>query len=382
MNKSSAIIRALPDCAGVGDSHANREERALHTSIIDSLRRLLRVYAFDAFFDEAAQLACGIAQADGAGLLLHENEQLSYRFFWGATQQFQHLQGYTFPDELGTAGAAVQQNKPVYVPDYPHSDLAMPDFVAAGLRGSLAIPLPGAEGIQGVLAISWFQYDPPERIAQPCWEYLRLLGDLLGAYRYRETLEIRMHNLATRDLLTGLPNRRVAVSRIKTEMARAVRHQHLFALLFLDLDGFKAINDQLGHEEGDLCLQAVGKDLQAVLRPEDVVIRYAGDEFLVLVADIRHSRESTEVADRLVNTVQRTIAKSGVSLPLTASVGLTVYPLDDAHPEGLIQHADQAMYLAKNAGGNRFALFTDAPDTPLFAQQHLLLDLGRALLRQ
>lgn len=374
----NALLRLLDACQYVMD--AGYERKRLHGAIV-ALRQLTRVYDLEAFFHEAAQLACSVARADGAGLILREDSQLTYRFFHGLPEQYQDFAHWSFPDDQGTSGAAVQREEPVYVADYPHSTYAMPEFLGAGLQGSLAIPLPGPEGVQGVLAVSWFQSQPAERIPEDRWDHLRLIADMLGANLYREKLEGRMESLATRDMLTGLPNRRVAIDRIHAAMARAYRHQRLFAIFFLDLDGFKPVNDRLGHGMGDESLQHIAKDLRIAIRGEDSVLRYAGDEFLVLAEDITHISEVETIAQRLVDVVRREACKDELTLPLSASVGVTVYPFDDDAPEEVIHHADLAMYAAKQAGGDQWKMYDGELGKALAQRQSLLQELRLAAER-
>ena len=356
------------------------ERKRLHDAIL-ALRQLARIYDLEEFFHEAARLAITVAQADGAGLLCQGDGQLKYRFFHGLPVAYQAFAKWSFPDHLGTSGAAVQRKEAIYVSDYPQSVYAMPEFVDAGLQGSLAIPVPGPEGIQGVLAISWFQSRPQARIPEDRWDHLRLITDMLGANLYRERLENRMEGLATQDMLTGLPNRRAAMACITTAMARAERHQFLFALLFLDLDGFKPINDRLGHHAGDETLQQVAHDLRNALRGEDSVLRYAGDEFMVLVQDIAHIKEVEVIAQRMVETVRRDVQKGDLTLPLSASIGVSVYPFDDGGAEELVHHADLAMYAAKQEGGDQWQFYDDDIGQALAERQCLVHDLHHALGR-
>lgn len=349
-----SLLRLLDACQHVMQC-AYTQARLHHLS--KSLRGVLQHYDLATFFEQAADLARNLAGADGAGLILHQNGQLQYRFFHGLSRRYAHLAETTFPVGTGNAGQAFAQNQVFYLRDYPASPAAMPDFMAAGLQASLAIPLPGPEGPIGVLVLSWFDTPAPERITADHWELLRLLADLLGAQIHREALENRLESLAAEDLLTGLPNRREAKARIHRAMARTYRHQRLFALFFLDLDGFKAINDQMGHHQGDVVLQAISRDLQMALRADDSLMRYAGDEFLVIAEDLRHVREIEELADRLVTTVRREIQQDALALPLSVSVGIVIYPLDEGDPESLIHQADLAMYAAKQAGGDRWAFY-------------------------
>ncbi|WP_248883773.1 EAL domain-containing protein [Igneacidithiobacillus siniensis] len=341
-------------------------EERLHASIL-SMRDLLQQTDLEIFFRRAADLACQIAGADGAGLIVPSgSDRLRYRFFHGLSSRYQSLLAEDFPDDQGSAGAALQSGAPVYLSDYAASTQALPAFVEAGLRASLALPLRvGSENVRGVLVLSWFQTKPPERIPQWDWEHLRLLADLLAANLYREQLEAEMTEHATRDSLTGLPNRRVVIERIHHAMARAMRYQHLFALIFLDLDGFKPVNDQLGHATGDQVLQAVAQDLRAALRMEDCLIRYAGDEFVVLAEDLAHVSEAYRVAQRLLDAARRSFSTpQGRGLSLSASAGIVLYPFLSEGPEELLHQADKAMYQAKQAGGDRFSLVAADTNNP------------------
>ncbi len=326
-------------------------------TLTQDLRQLLQHYDLATFFEQAADLAQVLAGADGAGLILRAGGQLRYRFFHGLSKRYADLAAMVFPENAGNAGAALQANRAIYLHDYPASLSAIPAFVAAGLKASLAIPLLGPEGPIGVLVLSWFQSPAPEQIPEDHWAHLRLLTDLLGAQLHRETLEERLQNLAAEDLLTGLPNRRVAKERLHRAMARSYRHQRLFALFFLDLDGFKAINDQMGHHQGDLVLQHVTQDIQKVLRIEDSLLRYAGDEFLIIIEDLRQVSEIEEMAARILSVVHREVRQENHHLPLSASLGIVIYPMDDGDPESLLHQADLAMYAAKQAGGNRWAFY-------------------------
>jgi len=374
-----ALLQLLDACQYVMNSAYER--RRLHDAIL-ALRQLTRVYDLESFFHEAARLAITVAQADGAGLLLREDGHLKYRFFHGLPEPYQAFAHWAFPDHAGTSGAAVQRGAPVYVPDYPQSVFAMPEFIDAGLQASLALPIPGPEGIQGALAVSWFQSKPMARVPEDRWDHLRLITDMLGANLYREALEQRAEGLATRDTLTGLPNRRVVKERIESAMARAERHHYLFALLFLDLDGFKPINDRLGHTEGDATLRQVADDLRRVVRGEDSVLRYAGDEFLILVEDIAHISEVETIAQRIVENVRREVRKGDLSLPLSASLGVSLYPFDDGSPEEMVHHADLAMYAAKQAGGNQWQFFDQETGQALAQRQGLVQELRGAMEKE
>ncbi|MBU2755549.1 EAL domain-containing protein [Acidithiobacillus sp. CV18-2] len=314
-----------------------------------SIRALMQIYDLEDFFSAAADLACDLAQAQGVGLILLDGEQLRYHLFHGLSKQYQHLSSLSFPKEEGISGAALRENRAIFQRDYPQSPQAMPAFVEMGLQGSLAFPLRGPDGPQGVLVLSWFTAAPPTRIPQLVWEHLRLLVDVLSALLVRQALEEHLQHLSSQDLLTGLPNRRVVYEHIHASMARSVRHQRLLVLFFVDVDGFKRVNDILGHQQGDAVLRQVAERLRSAVRAGDMVIRYAGDEFVLLIEDVLHVSEIEQVASRVLQALRFSIDPQ---CPVSASIGSVTYPFDEGSPEELLHHADQAMYVAKERGGN------------------------------
>lgn len=162
-----------------------------------------------------------------------------------------------------------------------------------------------------------------------------------------------LSHLAHHDALTGLPNRLLLQARMEHTLERATRNQKPTALLFMDLDGFKGVNDEFGHAEGDAVLNEVAHRLVRVVRAQDTVARLGGDEFVVLLDDYGHLEDVRHVAQRILEAVRRPIVVEPRTHRLGISIGVALFP-DDAHDaEGLMEAADQAMYLAKNAGRGR-----------------------------
>ncbi|OFA16530.1 hypothetical protein A4U49_06335 [Acidithiobacillus ferrivorans] len=163
---------------------------------------------------------------------------------------------------------------------------------------------------------------------------------------------------AQRDPLTGLPNRAYLTPRLAEARARSVRKKNLFALGVLDLDGFKAVNDTLGHKAGDWILQEVSTRWRRVLRPSDALIRLGGDEFVMLVENL----ENYDVLDRILGRIKEVTDKPYIydnhKILIGVSLGLTIFPFDDASDEALIHHADQALYVAKATKATRRQFFT------------------------
>jgi len=174
----------------------------------------------------------------------------------------------------------------------------------------------------------------------------------------REQAE-KLARLALYDNLTGLPNRTLLVDRLKQALETAHRNGTSVSVLFLDLDGFKYVNDTHGHGVGDQLLQAVATRLLTCVRRSDTVCRYGGDEFIVLLADIAHSGDAQVSAEKIVALINQSFDLGGQQICLGASIGIATYPEHAREPGLLIKYADIAMYQAKFSGRNRTQIFSD-----------------------
>ena len=175
----------------------------------------------------------------------------------------------------------------------------------------------------------------------------------------RACLEQELQYQATHDLLTGLPNRVLLRDRLKMSIANYERNGVQFAVLFLDLDRFKLINDSISHEAGDYILCAVTERLQSVLRAEDTLARLGGDEFVIVAANIKSINNLTDLADKLLSTFNKHFTVEGNDLMLSTSIGICVYPDNGKNIDLLLRNADIAMYHAKESGANQYQLYTD-----------------------
>ncbi|MBD2083314.1 CHASE2 domain-containing protein [Leptolyngbya sp. FACHB-17] len=171
----------------------------------------------------------------------------------------------------------------------------------------------------------------------------------------------RLNYIANHDVLTGLPNRALLYDRISQALGIARSSHQILALMFIDLDGFKQINDRLGHPIGDLLLQAVAKRLTGCLRTSDTVARLGGDEFVVLLPTIPGVQDVAQVGRKILNTLSQAFAISGETLSVTASIGIALFPNHSDRLEALIELADKAMYEAKKTGKGRFAFADPLP---------------------
>jgi len=175
---------------------------------------------------------------------------------------------------------------------------------------------------------------------------------------HRKAAEAQVSFLAYHDALTGLPNRELFKDRLDNALAAARRKNERLAVMFLDLDRFKNINDSLGHSCGDEVLKAVAWRLRQCARQQDTVARLGGDEFLIMLADLRERSEAENVARRVVEAMAQTFVVEGRALSTGGCIGISVFPEDGGDSETLIRNADAAMYCAKEEGSNRVRIFT------------------------
>jgi diguanylate cyclase (GGDEF)-like protein len=181
--------------------------------------------------------------------------------------------------------------------------------------------------------------------------------------------------------LTGLPNRILLDDRITTELAHARRNQGMVAVLFLDLDRFKIINDSLGHAVGDQILRVIARRLRKCVREEDTVARLGGDEFMVLLPNISGSSDAGRIARKVIDCLVDPISCNGHQLYITTSVGISIYPCDGTDSETLIKHADISMYRAKELGRNKTVYFTAEMNAGARKQLELETSLRQAISR-
>ena len=197
----------------------------------------------------------------------------------------------------------------------------------------------------------------------------------------RKALEQRLMQQALHDPLTGLPNRTLFMNRLEHALDRGRRHESKVAVLFMDLDNFKFVNDSLGHEAGDLLLVAVSNRVQPCLRSEDTIARLGGDEFAVLIEDIKYTSEPAYVAERIVEELQAPVTLGSQPVVITPSIGIAVGDSTQDPPEHLLREADLAMYRAKEDGKARHRVFDPSMEYETTERLMLENDLRRALQR-
>jgi diguanylate cyclase (GGDEF)-like protein len=225
--------------------------------------------------------------------------------------------------------------------------------------GELVIAFSGGGELAGLLMVFFKNTFPTD--ADTATPVLQSASRLVSLASDHWDMHERLVFDARHDALTGLPNRTLAEDRLEQALARAQRRRQIFAVICIDLDGFKGINDNLGHHAGDEVLRVVGVRLRARTRNSDTLARIGGDEFLAIIEDCLDDAAAQAVADSLISALQEPIAIEGTTVAISGSIGIAMYPADGKQASELERNADQAMYRAKAHGGGQTCFWSREP---------------------
>lgn len=327
-----------------------------------------------------------ITDLHGLQARLHEREQLLRKIIETEPECVKLLD----PDgnilEINPAGLVMLQSddpgdvigRPVerfVAPEYQSRLRAATQRVASGEPAILEMEIVGLKGRRRRV----------EQHAAPLYGHDGRIRSILAVVRdisERADAESQVHYLAHYDLLTGLPNRALFRDRLLQAMAQAKRSDTLIAVMFLDIDDFKDVNDTLGHAVGDQLLKEIAQRIRSCMREYDTVARFGGDEFGIIQTDVQTVEAAADLAERVLGMLGEPFHIEGHEIHSGASVGMTIYPFDDAQADALLRNADMAMYKAKREGRNRFQFYVAELNEMVQRRAALERDLRIALQKQ
>lgn len=344
---------------------ANLNQRITELDLIRKASLSLTMnLSLDAVLEAILDSAMELVSADDTHIFLYEHGSLNFASaVFGGHQQ---IEPYMHPRPHGLTYKVAQEGKKIIVNDTTKDPL----FEDRLWEGSIVgLPLKIGQKVLGVMNIALKR---AYTFAEEEIRVLEFLADqaaiaIQNAKLYeqaqqeiadRKKAEKAIKHLANHDALTGLPNRRLFNERIKMEIARSERNQGKFSLMLFDLDQLKGVNDSYGHNIGDMLLQSVAQRLLALLRKTDTVARMGGDEFLLILPDMKSPEDALHTADRILSALSTPFHLEGYQINISTSIGVAFYPDHGEEIDLLLKHADIAMYQSKRKGGNVYHLFT------------------------
>jgi diguanylate cyclase (GGDEF)-like protein len=357
--------------AGIGQALVS-DERTSHLRAATAIQRLLVEGSSAVSVLQAGEVLARVTRdalrAERATLLLQdENEEIEHVISVGADGDFDRILqeriGRTPARDFRIWRLTTRQPRPIFVENARASRLIPQELVEElGLQSYVAVPLLSASRPLGLVLCSHSRaprsWSPEERqlVMQIALEGSLVVENAVLRAADQESLS-RLAHQAFHDSLTELPNRALFSDRLQHALDRMTRRQESIAVLFLDLDEFKPVNDTLGHDAGDRLLVEVGQRLQSCLRPEDTIARLGGDEFTVLLEDITDARYAIRVAERIAEALKEPFQLDGEEASVTASIGIAVGTGRESTTDDLVRRSDQAMYEAKRSGKARYVVF-------------------------
>lgn len=318
--------------------------------------------------EEASRLMGRAVEASVNGIALTDPQQPGNPLVY-VNPAFERITGYAAGEVMGL--------DPCFLIGADHDQLGIGELEAAIAEGTEAAAVLRAHRKDGSLFWSELSVAPVRDADGRLTHFVCVINDVTERKIYEETLE-RQYN---EDALTGLASRNLLRDRCGQGLAFSRQRQRVMALMMIDLDHFKRINDSLGHEAGDVLLRTVAQRITAVLRERDTVARLGGDEFVVLLADLGDAGSVPLVADKILHVFDTPVKVGEREIDVTASLGISVYPQDGEDYDTLLRNAETAMYGAKQAGRNAFRFYTADMNAEALKKLELEAQLRRALAR-
>lgn len=361
---------------------------ALHETALALMNRLELDELLEAIVARAAKI---LGTPHGWLYLINtDNSELVLRMGIG---HFRQMVGLRLVPGEGLAGKVWQSGEPMFVEDYSTWLGRSANYVFLKMHSCVAIPLKTGQETLGILGFGFFDKQKnivPEQLslltgfaqlASIALDNARLYNAAQQELTERKRVEEILRYLAYHDTLTDLPNRTLFNDRLSVALSQAKRNNGNFAVMFLDLDYFKMVNDTLGHDVGDRLLKGIASKLSNLLRKGDTISRIGGDEFTILLHGINQLEDAALVAQKIIDTLREPWVVGVHEFHITTSIGIAFYPNDGEDQETLIKNADAAMYQAKQNGRNNFQFYTPAMNARAIYRLELENHLRKALER-
>lgn len=356
--------------------------RAQQQLLVAALGRFaLSAVSLDEVYAEAASTITKGLNVEFSNVLLLNGSQdslvLKAGIGWGADWIGHQVED---PMEQTQTYRVLASREPLIIHDFGNDSRVTPSELLSshGVVSGAEVLIGGAEKPVGVLGA---YASTPRKFSTDDVGFLQGVANIIGAAAERQRADDQLSHMALHDPLTDLPNRLLLTDRLNVALSHAQRHDKQVALLFLDLDRFKHVNDVFGHALGDHVLQEVAKRLSHCVRSEDTVSRQGGDEFIVALEGIDEEEDAAVIADKVLAAITSPFLLEGTEIILGISVGIACFPRDGQDAETLLRNADAAMYVAKDLGRNRYQFY--APEMNMRGLDRLTLesDLHRAIER-
>lgn len=320
--------------------------------------------SLDSVLESILESALELVSADDTHVFLYEHGMLSFAaaLFDGHQQErpFMHPRPHGITYQVAREGNKIVADNTMTNPLFEDrrwqgSIISLPLKIGNSVLGVMNVALKRAHKFtENEIQILEFLADQASIAIQNAKLYEQAQQEIADRKKAEEAIKHMAHH----DALTGLPNRRLFNERIALEIARSKRNHQKIGVILFDLDQLKDVNDSYGHSVGDLLLQAVGQRLLGLLRKSDTVARMGGDEFLLILPEMKQSQDAILTAERILNALSTPFLLEGHQINITTSIGIVFYPDDGTEVDDLIKKADFAMYKAKEKGGNSFHFYT------------------------
>ena len=366
----------------------NRYLTTLHQTALGLMNRL----DLDELLKDIVSRAAAMLNTEHGWIYLVNSDQSEIVLRLGIGQ-CKDIIGFRMKLGEGLAGKVWQTGEPMVVEDYATWAGRSSSLSFLKIHAGVAAPLKSGSEVIGIIGINFSEKNKEigtdeislltgfAQLASIALDNARLYNAAQQELSERKRIEEILRYLAYHDPLTDLPNRSLFNDRLSIALSQAQRNISKLAVLFLDLDYFKQVNDTLGHDMGDQFLKSIANRLSSLLRKGDTIARIGGDEFTILLPDINKTEDAGKIAQKIIDTMKEPWHLGNHEFHITTSIGIALYPVDGEDIESLLKNADAAMYQAKEMGRNNFQYYTPAMNAMSLHRLELENNLRRALDR-